>query len=230
MADKLDTLIAPKLDRKTHKPITSTDNSEYEWEYWRIKDYPGHGIHGSDSRNWDESDWNTAVYIFEDRIYGRFLNIIETIEKKLFSGFSVMALDCLLCETLQQLYEGRDKSERYGKTFISFLTTSSFVEYFGTDNEKDTSLAGVFYDQIRCGILHQAEAKKTSLIKIGVEYPLVGWIDDEHTGLTVNRKEFHRRLDEEFRTYVASLRKQPVVPTSHPWANFKKKMDFICRI
>lgn len=230
MTDKLGTLIAPKLDRKTHKPIPSTENSEYEWEYWRIKDYPGHGIHGSDSKNWDERDWKIAIDIFEDRIYGRFLNIIETIDKKLFSGFSVMALDCLLCETLQQFREGREKSERFGKTFINFLTTNSFVEYFGADNDKSTSLAGVFYDQIRCGILHQAEAKKTSLIKIGAEYPLVGWIDDEHTGLIVNRKKFHQQLVREFQNYLVSLRKQPIVPTSRPWDNFKKKMDFVCRI
>jgi hypothetical protein len=230
MADYLDTLIAPKLDRKTHKPIPSTDNSGYEWEYWQIKDYPGRGIHGSDSNNWDESDWNIAIDIFEDRIYGRFLNIIETIEKKLFSGFSVMALDCLLCETLQQFYDGEDESQSPTNDFVRFLTTSSFKQYFGTDNTPRTSMAAVFYNQIRCGILHQAEVKKTSLIKIEDKYSLVDWSDSQHTGLVVNRKKFHHQLDQEFHNYLVSLRTQPIIPTVHPWENFKKKMDFICRI
>lgn len=226
----LDTLIAPKLDRRSHAPIRSSDGSAHKWEYWRIKDYPGHGVHGSDSQNWDESDWNTAIDICEDRIYGRFLNIISVAEKKLFSGFAVMALDCLLCETLQQFYDGKDESQSPTKDFIRFLTSSSFNQYFGTDITPRTSMAAVFYDQIRCGILHQAEVKETSLIKIEDRFSLVDWSDEKHVGLIVNRKKFHQQLVKEFRNYLASLRNRPAISTAQPWDNFKKKMDFICSI
>ena len=165
-----------------------------------------------------------------DRIYGRFLNIIADAEKKLFSGFAVLALDCLLCETLQQFYDGEDESKSPTGDFVRFLTSSPFNRYFGTDNTPKTSMAAVFYNQFRCGILHQAEVKKTSLIKIEDKYSLVDWSDNQHTGLIVNRKKFHQQLVQEFSSYLVSLRNQPVIPSIQPWDNFKKKMDLICRM
>lgn len=131
MTSFLDTRIAPKLDRITHKPMSSGGKGIY----WLVKDYPGHGKHGKDGMQWVQQDWEIAINIFEDRIYGRFLNHIALIERRLSSGFAVMALDCLLCETLEQFYEGREKSERYGKTFINFLTTSSFKDFFCAGNK-----------------------------------------------------------------------------------------------
>jgi hypothetical protein len=228
MANVLDTRIAPKLNRTTHKPMSSGGKGIY----WFIKDYPGHREHGKDGAHWVQQDWDIAINIFEDRIYGRFLNQISLIERRLSSGFAVMALDCLLCETLEQFYEGKEKSERYGKTFINFLTTSpsSFLNFFGTDDNKDTSLAGVFYDQIRCGILHQAEAKKTSLVVFDDKEPLIGWIDTAHSGVIVNRKKFHKQLKDEFKSYLDRLRSQPAKYDQEPWGNFKKKMDLICKI
>lgn len=224
MADILDTRIAPKLDRKTHQPIRTSNG----WEYWFIRDYPAHSIHNKDGLSWHQDDWDTAVNIFEDRIYGRFLNVIGTIEKKLFSGFVVMALDCLLCETLEQFYEGIDESPRSGGTFRRFLTTTSFKQHFGTDDSPKTSMAAIFYDQIRSGILHMAEVKKSSLIVVEESEPLVRWSDD-HVGLVVNRKKFHQQVIHEFTDFLTSLRHTPVNPLAQPWGNFKIKMDFICR-
>jgi hypothetical protein len=229
MDDIQEIRLAPKLDRVCHTPIRSKDIRE-RWEYWRVKDYPGHSEHGKDGLNWDQNNWETAINIFEDRIYGRFLNIITSTNQEPFSGFAVMALACLLCETLQQFYDGVDKSKSPTKDFIRFLASSSFKQYFGTDNTPITSMAAIFYDQIRCGILHMAEAKKTSLIEVEDKFLLVDWSDDQHTGLIVNRNKFYAQLVMEIEYYIASLRIRPANPTSHPWKNFKKKMDYICRI
>jgi gamma-glutamylcyclotransferase len=230
MSDILEILIAPKLDRENHAPIPSKNGSKYKWEYWYIKDYPGHGVHGKNGAIWDENDWSTAINIFEDRIYGRFLNIIAVAERKLFSGFAVTALDCLLCETLQQFYEGVDESEGSKRAFINFLTTSSFQKHFGTDKYPKTSMAGVFYDQIRSGILHMAEVKGTSRIVVDDDEPLVRWDDINHLGLVINRKKFHKQVVQEFKNYLSLLRSQSPNPTMHTWDNFKLKMDFICRM
>lgn len=70
-----------------------------------------------------------------------------------FSGFSVMALDCLLIETLQQFKKGESDTPRGcgEKYYVEFLTDTSFNEYFSED------MAKKFYKHIRNGILHQTE-------------------------------------------------------------------------
>ena len=90
-------------------------------------------------------------------------------------------------------------------------------------------MAAVFYDQIRCGILHMAEVKSTSLIIFDDKELLVKWSDAAHTGVIVNRKEFHKQLVKEFESYLTLLRSFPVQPDQNPWKHFKQKMDFICR-
>ena len=51
-------------------------------------------------------NWNKAIEIFEDRIDGRYLKQIETLDKKNFSGFAIMSLTCLLIETIEQFWNG----------------------------------------------------------------------------------------------------------------------------
>jgi len=132
-----------------------------------------------------------------------------------------MAIDCLLIETLQQFIEGvpetpRGKNERYFKKFL----ISRFEEDF--DNEK----AKMFYDQIRCGILHQAETKESSKIKISHELPIVKFTK-EKDGLIINRKKFHEKLKKAIESYIEQLKNKTNGPLRN---NFRKKMDYICRI
>ena len=168
----------------------------------------------------DEADWQTAIDMFADRIETRFLEFIRLIERKEHSGFVVMALDCLLIETLEQFHNGVPKtparqSENY---FVNFLTRLSFGSFF------NQTLAERFYRQIRCGILHQAEITGDSRIFIGKSVPLVK--PSEHNGLIINRKMFHTQLVKEFNDYVSRLRNSDP-PDQKLRANFKKKMDCI---
>jgi hypothetical protein len=178
----------------------------YTVQDWRVLDFSG------------EEDWQKAVAIFEDRIRGRFLNMIDHIQCELFAGFAVMALDCLLIETLQQFYEGvHETCGPPGNYFKRFLTQTAFRKYF------DGKMAKCFYTHIRCGILHQAEIKGSSRIRIDTP-DLVRWADDRR-GLVINRKMFHRKLVEIFENYVAQLRD----PTNQGLREkFKNKMDAIC--
>ncbi|HEC36343.1 MAG TPA: hypothetical protein ENI39_07400 [Anaerolineae bacterium] len=185
--------------------------------HWTIEDWKGLDFS-------TEEGWQRGVDIFEDRISGRFLGIVEAIQGYEFSGFAVMALDCLLIETLQQFYEGKAETPRgqSGKYFRRFLTRTSFSEFF------DTKKADVFYSSIRCGILHQAEIKGTSRILIRSGTPLVSWAQDRN-GLVINRRLFHQQLECEFRHYVARLR-QNDPPDEELRRRFKRKMDAICQI
>jgi len=181
------------------------------------------------ARNWTsltfsaEEDWQKAVDIFEDRIRGRFLDIIACIESHAYAGFAVLALDCLLIETLQQFREGKHEtpSGQAKQYFVRFLTQTSFGDFFSEET------AVMFYKQFRCGILHQAEVKATSLVRRR-QVPLVDFTDDRQ-GLIINRELFHRQLVIEFEHYVGQLRENnPLSKVMRQ--NFRKKMDYICRV
>jgi gamma-glutamylcyclotransferase (GGCT)/AIG2-like uncharacterized protein YtfP len=226
MNDKLDSAlklkIAPKLDHANQFAFTSNDND------WVIGHYPTHGLSGE---NWTEEDWQKAIDIFEDRLRGRYFNYIDVLIKfelgvnDYHAGFLITALDCLVVETLQQFYEGRDSSQVVGKSFETFLTQSSFKKFFGTDTSRD-SLADLFYKQIRCGILHQAEVKTDSKI-VSSKAKL---IEKKGEGVKVNRRKFHNQLIREFKCYVKQLRKPKTVEDQKLRQTFRQKMDYICKV
>ena len=136
----------------------------------------------------NERDWERAVDIFERRMRERFFLCIKELEnvrtrdhvpipdkpnpdrplpeESLTTGFAIMALCCLLIDTMQFFRAGAptwtppEKCPRpekcanpslgTGKAFVRFLTECLSFE------EKD---AKKFYDGIRNGILHQAETR-----------------------------------------------------------------------
>jgi hypothetical protein len=168
-----------------------------------------------------ESDWQKAIDIFADRIHGRFLKVVDMIEHYKHAGFAVMALDCLLIETLQQFREGDADTpkNKSGEYFVRFLTDTAFADFFTKE------MAANFYDQIRCGILHQAETKENSILLIRSDIPLVAPTPDGR-GLVINRILFHKQLVRVFEEYVSSLRDPSQAQVR---SNLRKKMDLICR-
>ena len=187
---------------------------------------------GIDARSWqslelDDSaspDWSKAVQILEGRIHERFIEPIDhliaaeeakpAIERQF--GFTVLAVDCLLVETLGAFIDGlEDTVGQSEATFCKFLTRPLFLADF-TD-----ALAKQFYKEFRCGILHQAEIGGDS--KVWSVGPL---IQVDGGKIIVNRNKFHERLKAEFQNYLAELRNPANVALR---SNFRKKMDFISR-
>src|SRR6266545_854463 len=99
-------------------------------------------------------DWLKASKIARDRLEGRFLHFATSCLRQKHSGFVVLAIDSLLAETIQQFKEGITEGKQQSTKLIKrFLEGSPFQPDF------DDHARQAFYTDIRCGLLHQAEAK-----------------------------------------------------------------------
>jgi hypothetical protein len=177
-----------------------------------------------------QEDWDTAVKIFKDRIEGRYLKQIELLDKNKnkdiggFAGFAIMALDCLLIETLEQFYKGKIRTGQGmdERAFFDFFQRSDKFKAFFSNLERAT----VFYSHIRCGLLHQAQTKKKSTIHIKSGEPILQWVDDKKIaeGMRIERKLFHKEVIEIYEKYVAKISDPRNLNFRR---KFKRKMDFI---
>ena len=158
-------------------------------------------------------DWETGATIIHDRIHGRYLAQIDTLEKHLvddiwlYSGFLIIAVDCMVIETLNQFYLGiSDTNQVYnGRNKDSFKDFFLRSQFFNTDFDEDISF--LFYDHVRNGLLHQAQTKNKTLINIE-ESEMVKKVDsrDINQGIILNRKLFHEALVNEFEAYISNLK------------------------
>lgn len=142
-----------------------------------------------------------------------------------FSGFVVLAIDCLLAETIQQFRagdttgrddKGRGRSKRH---VIEFLAGPWFQPAFNRDARVR------FYEDIRCGLLHQAEAKEMWLVRRGGEAMLQRVAGSK--GYIIDVKLFHgavrQTLEDYFRDIVDPSRDETRI-------NLWTKMNHISRI
>lgn len=187
----------------------------------------------------DANKWPTMYRIFLDRLHYRYLSATDALveadkcQPTRRFGFSIMALDCLLIETLAQFYQGLktsddarcEKGHKLSNTefYVGFLNRDSLKlkEVFDTDRK-----ARLFYKTIRCGILHQGETTEGSkIVTTGVD---ILQEVKQPDGLIINRSLFHKFLvEKEFTTYCDHL--DANAPPEYR-LNMIKKMGFICQI
>lgn len=172
-------------------------------------------------------DWTRAVTIFCQRILTRYVEpadlLVENDSKRRPAerryGFSILALDCLLIETLQSFRDGlTDTIGKSKKMFRRFLSgRKSFREHFTEDEA-----VNFFYD-FRCGILHQAEVMGPWLLWS------VGSIKGKRSDGTpylINKAKMHECLKKEIECYCGELKD---AANADLRKNFRKKMDYIAR-
>ncbi len=180
-------------------------------------------------RAMESDDWTLRIEIFRDRITGRFLKPIELIEKDVnigdFAGFSIMALDCLLVETLNQFYKGLDEtpSNHQRQFWIFFRGSDYFRPHF------TRRLSDIFYSHVRCGLLHQAQTKKGTLIRADQETMIKPVSGDPANGIILDRVLFHDALKKEISAYISKL-ETGENHSDHLRDNFIKKMQYLCGI
>jgi len=168
-------------------------------------------------------DWRQAIRILDKRIRARYLDPVELLlraEKyakyRWRFGFTILAIDCLLAETLQAFRLGLpDTMYKSKEMFRRFLTERPrFKEHF------DRSQAEAFYDFVRCGILHQAEVRGGW--RVWAVGPL---LTRQARGFRINRTAFHERLAAEFDDYKTELQDPAAVEVRR---NLRSKMNHIC--
>jgi len=171
----------------------------------------------------DHPDWDRGISILEQRLHGRFTDVVDFLiaedeprapADRRF-GFAILALDCLVAETLEAFRQGLvDTRNRSRELCVTFLNQrSAFRPFF------DEALAKRFYYEFRCGIVHNAQVFGTGLVwSVG---PLV---KQDGGRITVNRTAFHEALMRELAAYMNELR-QPA--QSQLRQHFRTKMDFV---
>ena len=185
-----------------------------EWEALRTRLVAG-----------EPAAWSEATQRLDDRIRGRYLGHARRLLGEPYSGFAVLALDSAVIEALEQFRRGKPSTPRRqcGTYFEAFLTQTRFKEHF------TVAKAALFYETIRCGILHQAEAKEDSLVKKNTTHP-VAVLSKSGAGLIINARLFHNELENAFEDYKQSLTDGTDTKTRRDLRQaFIDKMDSIAR-
>jgi hypothetical protein len=162
-----------------------------------------------------EDDWLKAIEIVEDRIRGRFVTWIDRIASEQFSGFVVIALDCLLLETLNGFMTGK-KSAGDCSVYKEFL---SIHKHFKLD--KDIALS--FCTNVRNGLIHDTVTKRKWLIEKTKPHGKIVEKDTEGN-FVLNRSLFHAALKSEFEDWLSDLR----TGNTKARDNLRKRMNQVC--
>lgn len=124
-------------------------------------------------------------------------------------GFASLAVACLMIETLESFYRGlADTKGRSAEMFREHFKRGSRLGVLGDGGDW-------FYYDIRCGILHQGEARDGWRVLRSGEL-----VDRE--AKTINATRVLRAVRAAVHDYSRILSDEP------HWSNFQKKMTAIC--
>lgn len=210
----------------------------------------------------DAASWDCAIKVFERRMRERFLSCIEALQradskkdvevaddappncstlpkddddKTVVPGFAILALCCLLVETLASFRDApaplaqpggpcpypqgnciKPQPPGSGKRIRDFLQRPSFGGVFA-----DPKVARDFYDGIRCAIFHDAETRHWLILR---ERPKNQIVERDGDQYILNRAMFYQALRQEFDSYLGDLGNSNNVELRK---SFVEKMDNI---
>ncbi|SMY34508.1 hypothetical protein [Photobacterium andalusiense] len=160
----------------------------------------------------DSQDKAQIITVLRHRYSERYFEPFKNNESK--HGFSMMAVSCLVIESLISLKRGWKKTHGSGSViFEEFFSTSHHLTDF-------IGLGADFYKHIRCGILHQAETTGGWRIRRDLSLPIV-CVDTK----VIHATKFLNQLEKEFEKFLTELEEQEF--TSSQWRKVVKKVDYI---
>lgn len=145
---------------------------------------------------------------FIERFDERYFRPVENSSSK--HGFAVLAIACLVIETLESFYQGlTDTKHASNQIFRTFLARDTPLKVLAGGNDW-------FYKDIRCGILHQGESRGGwRILRRG---PLL-----DIQAKTLNATVILRALRSEIRNYAKRIQTDEQL-----WKKFRKKMSGVC--
>jgi len=167
----------------------------------------------------DRDAWDEAIGVFERRIEERYLRCVDRLLEQdtqenlnTAPGFTVMAICCLLIDTLNGFY-GKPRSEPEKcpvckrrpppdtrRAFVDFLTSSTHFH-----RDFDRNAASDFSQNVRNAVLHSAETRSGWLIRKDEPAERIVEKKGPHHYL-LNRTRFFAALRREFSDYLNRLR------------------------
>lgn len=202
----------------------------------------------------DKQNWREAYDFFRLRIDTRFLKPIQSIlsiNERLGEGHSASALQCVLMEFLEALFQGkvyrppiseeelasRSRRLRIDRELLAqhvqpdqyTASASLFVSFLTTRKpfaeDFSRQQASTFYRDIRCGLLHEAATKSRSKVWAEKEGDPTCLVDDVNNGIIVYRNAMQEALLSCINAYREQLLGSEAVQ-----ACFIRKMDDIAQV
>lgn len=145
-----------------------------------------------------DKGWSRKPDFLKRRLEERYIDPIERLLPEHKNGFNIMAISCLMIETLESFYQGW--GDRKGKSRECFELFFSRQPRFKAI--QDAGLATSFYTDVRCGILHQGETKGGwTISRAGAMF--------DHANMKLNATAFHRQIALALNDYCAELSNPP---------------------
>ncbi|MGA2904073.1 MAG: hypothetical protein ABSD98_09595 [Candidatus Korobacteraceae bacterium] len=154
-------------------------------------------------------DRKSLGHFIRERFDERYFRPVEDSCSK--NGFASLAVSCLVVESVESFYQGLGDTRNESRRM--------FRDFFNRDTPLKVFAGGAkdwFFEDIRSGILHQAEARKGwRVLRTG---PLV-----DPKARTINATRFLRVLRREVAAYAEQIAVDDAI-----WQNFQKKMKVVC--
>lgn len=156
-------------------------------------------------KQWNEAfadgreDWDAGINIVEDRIKGRWLDTVDQLLNDPHSGFAILALDCIIMESLWGFMNGKAVPIGKEKHVYQDILTGPHFGWTSLQSED-------FRRLVRNGIMHDAETRSRWLVKRTVPRVVIAR-KDKNGDYELNRTKFHNALKATFKDWVAKLRK-----------------------
>lgn len=157
-------------------------------------------------------DKQKIAQFIHDRFAERYIIPLESVPRDRKHGFTIMAVCCLMIEAIISFRLGLPDTKGRSRSCFEyfFQHARGFIEFKDMSDE--------FYRNIRCAILHQAEAKGGWRIRRD------GPLFDKDT-LTINASIFLTNL----KSYLSDYRREVGQAdwNDEIWQNLRKKMNSI---